>query len=198
VKTVVEGGIVDIAVEVRGAEEAANRCLLEDYILAGWACKHSHFVEGEGEEWNGDVAAVSDSSWFCGLYFATTVVIPCMAEVSSDDAGTCHFALEVTPTLLAAEGVGRNWRVAYVVVSYVAAALTLLVHQLPRLHLHPRHLLRLSLESPQVLCAHAGCHTAPVSPVAKSGWDHVRRNILSRSLQCLLTRIRRASCCGQI
>jgi hypothetical protein len=58
VRTVVEGGIVDIEVEVMGAAEAANRCLLEDYRLAGWACKHSHFVEGEGEEWNGDVVVV--------------------------------------------------------------------------------------------------------------------------------------------
>jgi hypothetical protein len=77
----VEDEIVDIGAEVRVAEGVVSRCSLEDCRLAGLACKHSRFVVGEAEEWNGDVAAVSDSSSFCGLYFATTVVIPCMAEV---------------------------------------------------------------------------------------------------------------------
>ena len=76
-----EDEIVDIGVEVMAAEEVVSRCSLEDCRLAGLACKHSHFVVGEAEEWNEDVAAVSDSSSFCGLYFATTAVIPCMAAV---------------------------------------------------------------------------------------------------------------------
>ena len=75
-----EDEIVGTGVEVMGAEEVVGHCSLEDCRLAGLACKHSHFVVGEAEEWNGDVAAVSDSSSFCGLYFVTTAVIPCMAE----------------------------------------------------------------------------------------------------------------------
>jgi hypothetical protein len=78
--TAVEDEIVDIGVEVMVAEEVVGRCSLEDCRLAGLACKHSHFVVGEVEEWNGDVAAVSDSSSFGGLYFVTMAVIPCMAE----------------------------------------------------------------------------------------------------------------------
>jgi hypothetical protein len=77
----VEDEIADIGVEVMGAEEVVSRCSFEDCRLAGLACKHSHFVVGEAEEWNGDVAAVLDSSSFCGLYFVTTAVIPCTAEV---------------------------------------------------------------------------------------------------------------------
>jgi hypothetical protein len=81
VKTVVEGGIVDIVAEGMGAEEAVTHCLLEDCRSAGLACKQSHFAVEEAEAWNGDVAVVSDSSLFYGLYFATMAVIPCMVEV---------------------------------------------------------------------------------------------------------------------
>ena len=76
-----EDEIVDIGVEVMVAEEVVSRCSFEDCRLVGLACKHNHFVVGEAEEWNGDVAVVSDSSSFCGLHFATTAVIPCMVEV---------------------------------------------------------------------------------------------------------------------
>lgn len=79
-KTAVVGGIVDIAAEGMVGEEAVSHCLLEDCRSAGWACKHSHFAEGEGEAWNEGVAAESESSSFGGLCFATTVVIPCTVE----------------------------------------------------------------------------------------------------------------------
>lgn len=74
-KTAREGGIADIGVEVMAVEEVVIHYLLEGYRSAGLACKHSHFVVGEGEAWNEGVAAVSDSSSFCGLCFARTAVI---------------------------------------------------------------------------------------------------------------------------
>ena len=154
-----EDGIVDIVVEVMGAEEAADRCWPEDYISVGSACRRSHFAVAGEEGLNEDVAVVSDSSSFSGLHFAMTAGIPCMAEVSNDDVGTCHFALEVTPMLQAGEGVGRNWHVGHEEALRAVAASTLLVRRLPHLHLHPRHLLRPFLESPKVLCARVVYHT---------------------------------------
>ena len=74
-----EDEIVDTEVVVMDVEEVVSRCSLEDCRLAGLACKHSHFVVGEAEEWSGDAAAGSDWSSFCGLYFVTTAVIPRMA-----------------------------------------------------------------------------------------------------------------------
>ena len=53
-----EDGIVDTVVEAMGAEEAAGRCSLEDCILAGLACMHSHFAVEEEEELNEGVVAV--------------------------------------------------------------------------------------------------------------------------------------------
>ena len=53
-----EDEIVDIEVEVMVAEEVVSRCSLEDCILAGWACTHSHFAVEEEEELNEGVVAV--------------------------------------------------------------------------------------------------------------------------------------------
>ena len=164
-----EDGIVDIVVEVMVVEEAADRCWPEDCISVGSACRRSHFVVVGEEGLNEDVAVVSGSSSFSGLHFATTAEIPYMVEVSNDDVGTYHFALEGTLTLQAGEGVGRNWHVGCEEALCAVAASTLLVRRLPHLHLHPRHLLRLFLESPKVLCAHVGYHTATISPIARPG-----------------------------
>ena len=164
-----EGETVDIVAEVLGAEGAVNHCSVEDCRSAGWACKRSHFVAVEAEEWSAGVAVVSDSSSSCGLYFAMTGAIPCTVEASSGAVGTCHSAMEVRLMLQAVEGVGRNWHVACEVVSYAAAALTLLVLRLPRPRLHHRHHLHLFLESPKGPCAHVECHTTTISQATDPG-----------------------------